>query len=77
MQALDHGDLAAAQAASAQMDAGLWRQGSQQAKAAKADAEKAKADADQKSAAAEGECGRKRPLSPMPINPDANARTAR
>ncbi len=43
MQALDDGDLAAAQAASAQMDAGLWRK--QQDEKAKAGAEKARQDA--------------------------------
>ena len=42
MQALDHGDLSAAKSASAEMDAGLWRQ-QQDAKAA--DEAKKKADA--------------------------------
>jgi tetratricopeptide (TPR) repeat protein len=74
MQALDRGDLAAAQAASAQMDAGLWRQGAdrQAEDAAKADAEKAKADAEKKSA--EAGKGIAAPAQPVkdPLNPDAN-----
>jgi tetratricopeptide (TPR) repeat protein len=69
MQALDHGDLASAQMASAQMDAGLWRQ-SQDARVAaeakaKADAEKAKADAGKTDAS-------KKPTT-EPLNPDAQA----
>jgi len=76
MQALDRGDLAAAQAASAQMDAGLWRQGAdQQAEdAAKAAAERAKADAAKPSESAAGKGSAPSP-SPVtdPINPDANA----
>jgi tetratricopeptide (TPR) repeat protein len=67
MQALDHGDLASAQMASAQMDAGLWRQ-SQEARAAaeaKAKADAAKAEADKAGAA-------KRPPT-EPLNPDAQA----
>jgi tetratricopeptide (TPR) repeat protein len=75
MQVLDKGDIASAQAASAQMDAGLWRQGAdeQAANAAKADAEKAKADADKKSGAAAGK-GSAPPAPSVtdPINPDAN-----
>jgi hypothetical protein len=77
MQALDRGDLAAAQAASAEMDAGLWRQGEdeQAASDAKAAADKAKAGADKaKSASAAGQ-GSLEPAKPVtdPINPDANA----
>jgi tetratricopeptide (TPR) repeat protein len=77
MQALDKGDLAAAQAASAQMDAGLWRQGADEKAAAdaKADAEKAKADADKaKSAAAAGKssAASTQPVTDS-INPDANS----
>jgi tetratricopeptide (TPR) repeat protein len=81
MQALDKGDLAAAQAASAAMDAGLWRQGADEqatndakadAEKAKLEAEKAKAEADKKSAAATGK-GSATPPQPVtdPINPDA------
>lgn len=73
MQALDKGDLASAQAASSQMDAGLWRQGAdeQAATATKADAENAKADADKKSAAdAKGSAA---PPVTTPLNPDADA----
>jgi len=75
MQALDKGDIAAAQAASAQMDAGLWREGAdeQAESAAKADAEKNKADADQaKSATATGKSNTAstQPVTD-PINPDA------
>jgi tetratricopeptide (TPR) repeat protein len=68
MRALDHGDLASAQMASAQMDAGLWRQ-DQDAKTAaeakaKADADKAKADA--------ANADTTRPAQPTaPLNPDA------
>jgi tetratricopeptide (TPR) repeat protein len=69
MQALDHGDLAAAQMASAQMDAGLWRQNQDAREAAeakaKADAEKAKADASKTDAS-------KKPPT-EPLNPDAEA----
>ena len=67
MQALDLGDLAAAQAASAQMDAGLWRQG-QDANAAAAD--QVKSDTGKAGATASA----KKPEVPMdPLNPDAVA----
>jgi tetratricopeptide (TPR) repeat protein len=68
MQALDRGDLAAAQAASAQMDAGLWREGVD----AKAAAD-AKADADKKAGAAGKNGGAQAKPAADPINPDANA----
>jgi tetratricopeptide (TPR) repeat protein len=76
MQALAKSDVAAAQAASAQMDAGLWRQGAdEKAEAdAKADAEKAKADAQKKSDAAPGknDAAAAKPLTD-PIDPDASS----
>lgn len=62
MQALDGGDLAAAQMASAQLDAGLWRQ-SQDARAAAEAKAKAKANADKTGA------DKKPPTEP--VNPDA------
>ncbi len=58
MQALDTGDITAAQAASAQMDAGLWR--AEQDNQAKVDASKPKSD---KKAA---------PTANIPLNPDAD-----
>jgi len=77
MQSLDHGDLFAAQAASAEMDAGLWRQGAdaQSAAEAKAAADKANADAEKaKSASAAGQ-GSTEPAKPVtdPLNPDADS----
>jgi len=75
MQALDKGDVASAQAASAQMDAGLWRQGADQKAAAeaKADAAKAKADAEMKSnAAGPGGAAQNKPAAD-PIDPDADS----
>jgi tetratricopeptide (TPR) repeat protein len=71
MRALNQGDLASAQSASAEMDAGLWRQG-QDLKAA-AD-EKAKADADQAktSANAAKTNAAAQPVT-APVNPDAMA----
>jgi len=74
MQALDKGDLAAAQGVSAQMDAGLWREGAdeQAANAAKADADKAKAETEKKAAAAgKGTAPQATPVTD-PINPDAD-----
>jgi tetratricopeptide (TPR) repeat protein len=72
MQALEKGDLVAAQAASSQMDAGLWRQGAdEQAADAAKDAEKAKADADKKSAAAGNGSAAQVPPLTTPVNPDA------
>ncbi len=65
MQALDGGDLAAAQAASAEMDAALWRQ--QQDAKAKADADAAKKDADKSKTDAVAQ----KPVT-TPLNPDAN-----
>ncbi len=77
MQALEKGDLVAARAASAQMDAGLWRQGADEKAAAdaKADAEKARADADKaKSATATGKSNAASAQSVTdPINPDADS----
>jgi len=76
MRALDEGDLAAAQAASTQMDAGLWRQGADEKAEAdtKAAAEKAKAEAAKKSDAAAGN-DNATPAKPIsdPIAPDANS----
>jgi tetratricopeptide (TPR) repeat protein len=70
MQALDRGDLAAAQAASAQMDAGLWRQ-NQDAKAA--DDDKAKANSDPKKPAPTPPADASAAKPPTaPINPDAD-----
>ncbi len=75
MQALDKGDLAAAQAASARMDAGLWREGAdEKAEAdAKAAAEKAKAEAEKAKAVAANSAAA--PPTPVtdPINPDASS----
>ncbi|HVU46393.1 MAG TPA: hypothetical protein VHD85_09725 [Terracidiphilus sp.] len=66
MQALDDGDLAAAQSASAEMDAGLWRQ--QQDARTKSDAEAAA-----KSAAKDkANTASQKPVT-TPINPDASA----
>ncbi|MGB6744560.1 MAG: hypothetical protein WBE38_13020 [Terracidiphilus sp.] len=64
MLALDHGDLAAAQAASAEIDAGLWRQ--EQENKAAADAAK------QKAAAAKPNAASAQPVT-APLNPDAMA----
>jgi tetratricopeptide (TPR) repeat protein len=75
MQSLDKGDIASAQAASAQMDAGLWRQGADERaeSAAKADADIAKAEADKKTAVARGKgSGSSQPVTD-PINPDADS----
>jgi tetratricopeptide (TPR) repeat protein len=69
MQALNRGDLAAAKAASAEMDAGLWRQ-QQDAKAA--DEAKKKADADKKDAKSDQTATKSAPPT-VPLNPDANA----
>ena len=66
MQALDDGDLAAAQAASAEMDAGLWRK--QQDAQAKSDAEAAAKEAAKDKAGT----GSAKPVA-TPINPDASA----
>jgi tetratricopeptide (TPR) repeat protein len=65
MKALDDGELSAAQAASAVMDAGLWRQ--QQDGKAKSDAEAAKQDA-----AKEKTNGSQQQPVTTPVNPDAN-----
>ena len=65
MEALDDGNLAAAQAASAEMDAGLWRQ--QQDAKAKADAEKAKKDA----AKDKADTAAQKPVTTQ-LNPDAD-----
>ncbi|MGA7342973.1 MAG: hypothetical protein WBE72_05600 [Terracidiphilus sp.] len=68
MRALEQGDLVSAQTASAEMDAGLWRQ-SQEVKAAAE--EKAKADAAQaKAGAAKTNAAAAQPVT-MPMNPDA------
>jgi tetratricopeptide (TPR) repeat protein len=66
MQAVDDGDLAGAQAASAQMDAGLWRQ--EQADKAKADADAAKKSDE----AAKSNTASAQPAT-APLNPDAMA----
>jgi tetratricopeptide (TPR) repeat protein len=72
MQALDRADLAAAQAASAQMDAGLWRQ-NQDGKAATDD--KAKTNSDPKKAAPTPPAADSSSAKPptAPINPDADS----
>jgi tetratricopeptide (TPR) repeat protein len=70
MQALDRGDLASAKMSSAEMDAGLWRQG--QAAQATA-AAKAKADADkEKSTTAAKKPDASQPPT-APLNPDADS----
>ena len=76
MQAIEKNDLAAARAASTQMDAGLWRQDAD-AKAtadAKAAADKAKAEADKAKSGAAGKSAAA-PAKPVtdPINPDADS----
>jgi tetratricopeptide (TPR) repeat protein len=63
MQALDRGAVEAAQNASAEMDAGLWRAGQSEKAAA---AEKAKADAEKAKASGQGP-------AMAPVNPDALA----
>jgi len=69
MQALDQGNLTAAQAASAEMDAGLWRRNqdlkAEAADKAKADAEKAKSNS--------GSAKTDKAAQPVttPLNPDA------
>jgi tetratricopeptide (TPR) repeat protein len=74
MAALDRGDLAAARAASAEMDAGLWRE-QQDAKAA--DAKKSGAGKDKSAGADSGtQTGQKTGSTvppTAPINPDADA----
>lgn len=74
MQAVDRGDLAAAQSASAQMDAGLWRQGQDAAKATK------DAGTDAAGSAAQGGASKTKPGSATgsapatePVHPDAVA----
>jgi tetratricopeptide (TPR) repeat protein len=64
MQALDDGDLAAAQAASAEMDAGLWRE--QQDAKTKSDADAAKKDT------AKDKAKTTQPVTTI-LNPDADA----
>jgi tetratricopeptide (TPR) repeat protein len=66
MQALDKADAGAAEMASAQMDAGLWRESQDQKAAAEAKAEAAKAQ----SAPAQAGAPAKPPTAPL--NPDAN-----
>ncbi|MGA3032374.1 MAG: hypothetical protein ABSD70_03780 [Terracidiphilus sp.] len=75
MQALDKGDLAAAQAASSEMDSGLWREGADQKAAAdvRAEAEKAKAEAEKKSAGAGNSSVAQASPAADPMNPDANS----
>ena len=68
MQALDHGDLAAAQAASAGMDAGLWRQ--EQENKARADAAKSADDTTKPKDAAAKSNAAPQPVT-EPLNPDA------
>jgi tetratricopeptide (TPR) repeat protein len=71
MQALDRGDLASAKMSSAEMDAGLWRQG-QDARAAAA--AKAKADADKAKSTAPATKPDAATQPPMaPLNPDADS----
>ena len=71
MIALNRGDLSAAKSASAEMDAGLWRQ---QQDAKVADDAKKKADADKDKSESTGDQGAKKSEPPTaPVNPDANA----
>jgi tetratricopeptide (TPR) repeat protein len=72
MQALENGDAAAAQAASAEMDAGLWREGADEKAASdmKAEADKAKADAEKTKSGAADKSSAK-PVTDA-INPDAD-----
>ena len=74
MQSLDKGDLATAQSASAEMDAGLWREGEDETAAAliKADAAKAKSDADKTKSAAAAKTNTAQPATDA-INPDADS----
>jgi tetratricopeptide (TPR) repeat protein len=70
MQALDRGDISSAKMASAEMDAGLWRQ-DQDAQAEAA--EKAKADADKAKSTAGSKPDAAAQPPTAPLNPDANA----
>jgi tetratricopeptide (TPR) repeat protein len=74
MQALDKGDLAAAQAASAGMDAGLWRQGADAQAGAdlKAKADKMMAAAQKMQTSAAGKTASTTSVTD-PLNPDADA----
>ena len=69
MIALNRGDLSAAKGASAEIDAGLWRQ-QQDAKAA--DEARKKADADKKDEKSDQAAKKSAPPT-VPLNPDANA----
>jgi tetratricopeptide (TPR) repeat protein len=77
MQALDHGDLATAQFASAEMDAGLWRQGQDNnpmdAMAAQMKALMAKATAAAAKAKSGDAAAKSNPVAAPtdPVNPDA------
>jgi tetratricopeptide (TPR) repeat protein len=70
MQALERGDLASAKMSSAEMDAGLWRQG-QDARAAAAAKAKADADKAKSTAAAKSDGATQPPMAPL--NPDADS----
>jgi tetratricopeptide (TPR) repeat protein len=71
MRALDQGDLASAEAASVEMDAGLWRRG-QDLKAAAADKSKADAEKAKSSTGAAKANAAAQPVT-LPLNPDAMA----
>jgi hypothetical protein len=72
MNALDRGDLAAAQQPSAAMDAGLWRQ-QQEAKAADEAKKKSDADKDKDKKSGADTTAKKNEPPTAPLNPDANA----
>ena len=74
MAALDRGDFPAAQRASAEMDAGLWRQ-QQDANSAEEVKKKAEADNKKKSSAGQTAGNTESPKPPTtPLNPDADAK---
>jgi len=75
MQALEKNDPVAAQAASVEMDAGLWRRGAdlKLEADAKADAEKAKADADKKAGEAGEDSSVPAKAVTSPADPDADS----
>ena len=71
MRALDQGNLAAAQAASAEMDAGLWRQ---QQEANAADEAKKKTDTDSAKTSGAGPDAKQSTPPSAPLDPDADAK---
>ena len=72
MQALDRGDGAAAQHASADLDAGLWRQ-QQDAKASDEAKKQSEADNKDKDQKADANTAKKSEPPTAPLNPDASA----